>query len=98
MTLCVRLRSTRTTRAADSLARAARGQPCACTCAVHAQPERPKRLRAPLGDNPVLALARCTHNPSGRSACARRSVTTRCVHLRGARTTQAADALARAVR
>eukprot|EP00965_Chrysotila_dentata_P062800 2080730-Pleurochrysis_carterae.AAC.1 len=56
------------------------------------------RLRAPPGDDPVRVPARCTHNPSGRRDCVRRSVTTLCVHLRGARTTRAADALARAAR
>eukprot|EP00965_Chrysotila_dentata_P161161 5321640-Pleurochrysis_carterae.AAC.1 len=56
------------------------------------------RLRAPLGDNPVRAPARRTHIPSGRCACARRSVTTLYVHLRGTRTTRAAAAFARAAR
>eukprot|EP00965_Chrysotila_dentata_P233760 6199770-Pleurochrysis_carterae.AAC.9 len=58
----------------------------------------PLRLRAPLDDEPVRAPARCTHNPSGRCVCARRSETTSLTHPRGARATRAAAALAAAAR
>eukprot|EP00965_Chrysotila_dentata_P068806 2273474-Pleurochrysis_carterae.AAC.2 len=93
MTPCVHLRGARTTRAAATLARAARRRPRACTCAVHAQPEL--RLSTPLRGDSVGAPARCAHNPS---ACAPRSVTTSCMHLRVACATRAAAAMARASR
>eukprot|EP00965_Chrysotila_dentata_P110906 3665385-Pleurochrysis_carterae.AAC.1 len=77
------LRGACATRAYAALARAARRQPRACISVMHAVPERPLRLRAPLDDDLVHALACwCKHSPSGCCACARRSATTSCMHLR----------------